>query len=170
MSQLSMSVIKEDAKQYDEFIEIPVTAQGKEYIVKLWPFFSPTSVNKLINELIEFKKKADEEKLKIEDKSWDDLIGYFIVRHFTDIKMTKSKKAKTIYDEFKSAINSKLFEIILKSIPEESMMFVHGKIMELAEMNAKLQERVRQAQKEIQELPLENKDILLKNRKQIPEA
>lgn len=170
MSQLSMNLIKENNKQYKEFVEIPVNAQGQEYIVKIWPFFSPVKVAKLRDELIEFRQNVDKEKLIIEDKEWDDIIAYYIVREFTNIKMTQGKKAKTIYDEFKEAINSKLFEVILKSFPEESIMFVHEKIYELAEMNAKLENRIRQVQKEIKELPLENKDILLKTEKQIPEV
>nr|BDD47801.1 hypothetical protein 2 [Bacillaceae bacterium] len=171
MTQLNMKVIKEDNKRYKEFVTIDIEAQGNTYEVKIYPFLSPSLVAKLRDELIEFRQNVDKEKLTIEDTEWDDLISYFIVRHFTNIKMTKSKKAKTIYEEFKEAINSKLFEVILKSFPEESIMSVHEKIYELAEMNAILEQRMKQIQKEIQGLDLENKDILFnENRKQIPEV
>lgn len=168
--QLKMGIIKEDNKKFDQTLSIDVKVNDEDYEVKIWPFFSPTKVADMRNSLIEFKQNCDKEELIIDNSQWDDIISYFIVRQFTDIKMTTSKKAKTIYAEFKEATNSKLFEVILKSFQEDSLMYVHDKIFELAELNAKLENKVKQTQKEIKDLPLENKELLLGKKKQIPEV
>jgi N-glycosylase/DNA lyase len=161
--QLSMQVIKEDVKKYDEFIELPVKAQGNEYIVKIYPFFKPEKVRDMLNEMIGFYRNCEKEKVNVKDEEFDDIVGYFIVKHFTNIKTTTSEKAKKIYEEFKVAINSQLFEVILKTLPEESIQYVYNKIFEIIELNAKLQNKIKKFQDEIKNLPLENKDILFSN-------
>lgn len=158
--RLSISMIKDEVKMFDEYIDIPFTAQGKEVNVRLYPFFSPTAIRDMVNDLAEFFRNAKKEKVKYKDEEFDDIVGYFILRHFTDIKFTKSKKAKTLYDEFKIIVNSQVFKVLLETIPKESIKAVYDRIFEIIELSAEFENRIKEIQKQIQELPLENRDIL----------
>lgn len=168
--QLSMSIIEKDNRKYNETVELPVDVSGTEYIINIYPFFKPEKVNAMLNELVEFFANARSEGVKLKDEDFDGLIGFYIVKHFTDIKITNSKKAKRIYQEYKTAINSKLFDVILKNIPEESMEYVYDKVFELQELNAKLENQIKRYKEALDELPLENRDILFPKKKQIPEV
>jgi hypothetical protein len=169
--QLSMKVIADDNKKYKEQIEFPVTAQGEEFIVKFHPYFSPTKISSLVEKMILFFQSASKEKLNIPNEEFDDLVGYFIIKTFSNIKMTTSKKAQTIYDEYKMSIDSPLFELILSSIPEESILDVHKRIFDTIELSAKLENKMKMVQEQIQSLDLENKELLLgEKKKQIPEV
>jgi hypothetical protein len=160
--QFSVSQLKDEVSIYDEFVEIPVTAQGTEYIVKMYPYFKPEKVRDLVNELIDFFKAADKEKLVIPKIEEEDLIGYFIIKYFTDMKFTTSKKAKRIYEEFKLALNSDLFKVLMETYPKESFDKVWDRIFEVSEASARLESKVKEAQENIKNLPLENRDVFEK--------
>ncbi|WP_299831213.1 hypothetical protein [uncultured Metabacillus sp.] len=168
--KLSISKLKDEAKVFDEFVEIDVDVNGEEYTVKMYPYFKPEKIRDLVNELTEFFQKAKEEKLEIPKIEEDDLIAFFICKHFTDIKFTTSKKVKKIYEEFKLLINSSLFKVLSKSFPQESVAQVFDRIFEIIETNAVLENKFKQTQEIIKNLPLENKDVLFKQNKQIPEV
>ncbi|PGZ96946.1 hypothetical protein COE51_16375 [Bacillus pseudomycoides] len=165
--QLSMKEIKADSQKYNEYIEIPL--QDDKYVVKVYPYFSPSKVSVLLNDLTNFYRNATEEKVNLNSENFDDILGYFIVRHFSDIKMTKSKKAKMIFEEFKLAQNSTLFELILKSIPEESIDYLFGKVYELIEFSAKLETRLKLAQDQMKNVNLDVENHLNNKEKIIPE-
>jgi hypothetical protein len=153
MSQkLTIKEVKESNKIYNEQIELDVQVGDKEYTVKFKPYFSNIEVKNLVDDIQLFHVNAKKEKLEIQDDEIDDMNGYFIVRHFSDIKMTTSKKAKTLYAEFKEAINSDLFTVILKSIPEESYAKVYDRIKDITELGAKLENQIRQLQQYGQEV------------------
>ncbi|MGM7720490.1 hypothetical protein [Metabacillus sp. Hm71] len=168
--KLTMGIIKEDNKRYKEYLTIDVDVNGENHEVKIYPYFAPEKVAKLRDDFIEFIRNTKKEKVEVDDNEWSDIIGYFIIKHFTDIAMTTSKKAKTIYAEYKQVINSTVTEFILKQFPVESILYVHDKINEISEMEEKLIGRIKNVQKEIKDLDLENKDILLGKKKQIPEV
>lgn len=158
--QVSIAMLKEEVKMYDEFIEIPLTlADGTNYSIKLYPYFKPDKVRDLIDEMTEFIQNCNKEKVEIPKNEEDDLIGYFIVKYFTDLKFTKSKKAKIIYEEFKIALNTEIFKILIEAFPPESIQKVYERMHEVIEANAKLHDIASKAQKQIQELPLENRQL-----------
>lgn len=168
---VTMSMIKEDNKRYKEYLSVDIDVNGESHEVKLYPFFAPEKVAKLRDEIYQFKVNTEKEKLNINESEWSDIIAYFILKYFTNITMTSSKKAKTIYNEYKEVINSRVAEFLLRQFPQESIFYVHDKINEVTEMEAILLDKIKQVQEDIKNLPLENKDILLgKNRKQIPEV
>ena len=159
--QLPFSVIAQENSIYEEFVEFPVFVNDTEYIIKLYPYFSNTKISSLIQELIEFIKNSQEEQLDFDaDAEFSDLIAYFMMRTFTDIKFTSSKKAKAIIQEYEQAKNSDLFKVIISSIPEESITKVYDAIYEIQEVNAKLMNQVKRMQEEYLKLPLENRDII----------
>jgi hypothetical protein len=153
MSQLTMKEVKESNKIYNEVIELPVIVGNQERTVTFKPYFSNVAVKKLVDKIQEFYVNAKKENLEFdEDYSDDDIIYYFIVRQFSDIKFTTSKKAKAIYEEFKEAINSDLFTVILKSIPEESYAKVYDRIKDITELGARLENQIKQLQQYGQEV------------------
>lgn len=157
--QLSMSTVKESNKIYYETVDIELTVGDEEYIVKFSPFFSPITVNEMFQDVGEFLTKSQEEKLDVQDSEFDDILGYFIVKHFTNIKFSQSKKAKAIYAEYNEAKNSKLFDIILKSVPEESMKYVYEKLFERQEMVTKLQTQMESVQKQLKDYNFGSKEV-----------
>lgn len=174
-NQLSVSVLREENKIYDEYVEIPVISQNKEYIIKLYPFFPPEKIKSLVISLAEFFHNAEKEKVKLEAKFEDDLVMYYIVKYFTDIKFSKSKKAKSIYDEFKSVINSKVYKEMVKLFPEQSISEVYDQIFETLDSSALLKEKFKDVQKIFNELPLQNREAfeqlnLIGKQKQITEV
>src|SRR5690554_2468559 len=96
--QLSISMLKEYNKRFDEIVDIPVDFNGEEYVVKMHPFFSPTKVKELVDNLITFYKNAEKEKLSVPQELEDDLVGYFIVGTFSNLKLSLTKKAKSIFE------------------------------------------------------------------------
>jgi N-glycosylase/DNA lyase len=160
--QFSVSQLKDEVSIYDEFVDIPVTVQGKEYIVKMFPYFKPEGIRDLVNEMIDFFKASETEKLMIPQIEEDDLVGYFIVKHFTDMKFTKSKKAKVIYNEFKLVLNSQLFKVLMETYPQESIKSVYDRIFSVIENNEQLKNKFKETQDVIKDLPLENREIFEK--------
>ena len=159
---VSINMLKEEVSMYDEFIEIPVGNSDSEYTLKLYPYFKPEKVRDLVKEMSEFFKLCKKEKVEINSDEEDDIVCFFVVKHFTNITFTKSKKAKKIYDEFKILINSSLYPIIMKTIPEESIKKVYEYAHEVINASVRVEEMFEKAQKQISELPLENRELLEK--------
>ena len=156
--RLPFSAIEKDVSIYNEFVEFPIQTQGKEYIVKFYPYFSNTKIRDLIQELANFAVNIQKEELDFDvDAEFSDVVGYFIMRHFTDIKFTTSKKAKVIYEEYKMALNSDLFKVITECIPEESSTKLYDAIYKTQEMSAKLEGQLKKLQQDYLDLPLENR-------------
>jgi hypothetical protein len=160
--KLSVSQLKDEVSMYDEFAEFPIVISGKEYIVKMFPYFKPEKIRDLVNELFDFLKAADKEKVNIPPIEEDDLVGYFIVKYFTDMTFTKSKKAKVIYNEFKLTLNSKLFKVLMESYPKDSIQLVYDRIYGIIEADAQLKNRFSEMQEVMNNLQLENRDIFEK--------
>ncbi|MBD8004546.1 hypothetical protein [Bacillus norwichensis] len=158
--QFSVAQLKDEIAIYDEFVEIPVTVQGKEYTVKMFPYFKPEKVRDLVKELQEFFQECQKVKFTVPKIEEEDLIGYFIIKHFTNMKFTKSKKVKTIYNEFKIALNSSLFKILMDSYPKESITSVYERIYSVLEASALLEDKIKETQKVIKDMSLENKELL----------
>lgn len=161
--QFSLSQLKEVNKIYDEFIEIPVTVGENEHIIKLYPIFKPEKIRDMVEDMIDFYKKANVENIDIKDSDETDIIGYFVVKHFTDAKTVVSDTAQPIYDEFKLLINSELYKAITSIIPHASMEKVYEYIGEVIKVSAELQKTLKKQQDEIKKLDLKNKDILVKS-------
>jgi hypothetical protein len=160
--QFSVSQLKDEVLIYDEFVEIPVVTQGKEYVVKMYPYFKPEKIRDLVNELIQFFQAADKEKVAIQPIEEEDLIGYYIMKYFTDMKFTKSKKAKNIYAEFKVALNSQLFKVLMETYPQDSIQHVYKRIFDIGEAKEMFENKFQEAQEMIKDLPLENRDVIQK--------
>lgn len=167
--KLTISHIKNDNKRYKESVSIDIDVNGEPHEIKIYPFFSPQKVADLRDDFYSFLSLAKKEKVEIEIAG-SDIIGYYVIKHFTDVSMTTSKKADYIYKEIKEVLNSKVAEFILKQFPQESMSYLYDKIYEIAELDDKLSNEIKRVQKEIQELPLENREIILGKQKQIPEV
>ena len=159
---VSINMLKEEVSMYDEYLEIPVGNDNSEYILKLYPYFKPEKVRDLVKEMSEFFKTCKKEKVEIKTDEEDDIVCFFIVKHFTNITFTKSKKAKKIHEEYKILINSSLYPTIMKTIPEESIKKVYEYAQEVIDASAKLEVMLENVQKQIQELPLENRELLNK--------
>ena len=157
--QLSIAQLKPEVDVYKESIDVPVTLPNSEdeINVKLFPLFSPTSVAKLVNEYLLFLAQCKQENVEVLEEDEGDILGYFIVKYFTDIKTTKSKKAKMIIEEVDLLKNSQLYKELMKLFPVASVQSVHERIMEVNEAFANLEGQMRVIQKQMNELDLENR-------------
>ena len=160
--QMSIQLLKPEVDMYDEFVELNVRPQGYEedLIVKLFPLFKPDTVNTLVVEYFELLAQCNKEKIEVDKAQEGDILGYLIVKYFTDIKTTKSKKAKTILEEVDLLKNSQLYKEIMELYPKESIASVHNRILELNEAFVQLEGQLKTLQDEYQNLDLENRDVL----------
>lgn len=163
--QVSIKMLEQEVKMYDEFVEIPVTIQGStdEYVIKLYPSFKPERVRELVDEMIEFFKAAEKENLTVPQVEEDDLVGFFAIKYFTNLKFTTSKKAKTIYKDFKTVINTSVFKELSQTFPKKSTDSIIARIYEVRDQSATFKTMINRAQQVIQDLPLESRDKLIKN-------
>ncbi|GLI86641.1 hypothetical protein ANABIO32_44880 [Rossellomorea marisflavi] len=161
--QLSIANLEEEISHFDEVVEVDFEGRnGEKYTIKIKPFFKPEKVRNLVVELIDFYKKAEEEKLKIPEFEQEDLIPFFIIKHFTNIKFTRSKKAKKVYEEFKTAINAAMFIPLLDAFPQESIQAVYERIYDQIEKTAQFKEKyLEQAQAILGEMK-DNTKVLYK--------
>lgn len=165
---ISVSTLKEQNKKFDEVVNvIEIEQNGKIEMLKFYPFFSYDKIRKCTLELLTFYENAQKEKIEIDPLEEDDIVNYFIMRHFcTGITLTKSKKAKTIYNEFMVIYRNDLYKLMKETvfeseIVEKSKEDLYKEIFALLEKSAKLENKFKQMQKMIQDLPLENKDIIM---------
>ena len=165
--QVSVNLLKKEVDIYNEHVDIPVNVPGMEdeFIIKLYPYFKPEKVRDVVKDLAQFYTKCKDEKIPYKDEEHDDLVGFFIVKHFTNLKMSKSNKAKKVYEDFKVVINTDIFKFLMDSIPEESIEKVYSYMYEVIESSSKLETLVRQKQQEIENLPLKSRDILFPENK-----
>ncbi|MGZ9868114.1 hypothetical protein ACU3L3_06805 [Priestia endophytica] len=163
--QFSPAMLTEEYNIYKETVDIPVYVGDEEITIKLTPYFSPDSITEMLVEMQNFYQKAEEEKLEVNDLEKEELIGCFIMKKYTDMKFTRSQKAKTLFEEFKKLKNSMLYkEFITELIPKESINKVYETIFKMYEMvaenEAMLQEKITEIHEQMQGLPLENREII----------
>ena len=160
--QMSIQLLKPEVDMYDEFVELNVRPQGYEedLIVKLFPLFKPNVTNNLVAEYFELLAQCNKENIEVDEADKGDILGYLIVKYFTDIKTTKSKKVKTILEEVDLLKNSQLYKEIMELYPKESIASVHNRILELNEAYVQLEGQLKTLQEEYQNLDLENRDVL----------
>ncbi|MFJ7680325.1 hypothetical protein ACIQXQ_20060 [Peribacillus sp. NPDC097198] len=140
MTSLKISDIKKENDIYKVKVDVNVYVNGVKHVVKVVPFFKPSKVVMLVDDLIGFYKKAATEKITIEEKYEHDVIGYFMLKHFTNIKFTTSKTAYRIYDEFQSIIESPIYKSLLLAFPEESIKAVYERILDVQEASERIKQ------------------------------
>lgn len=164
---LPISALKEEVNVYDELIDVATyNHKGKEHKIQFTPLFKYDKIKKLTLQFGQFYQAAMQEKFEIDPTDEDDLLNYFIIKHFgKGLKFTTSKKAKTIYNEFKLLQNSDLYkvfreEVFTNELVDKSREEVIKEIFANIELNAKYAKRLEEAQELIKNLPLENREIL----------
>ena len=160
--QVSANMLKPEADLHKEYVEIPVDVPGSDdiHIIKLYPSFSPEKIRDCVKEMAEFFNNCTKEKTTYKKEEEHDILLFFVVRHFTNLKMSKSKKSKKIYDDFKPVVNTELFRLLAKSFPQSSIDKVYDYAEQVIEATAKLENKLKSNQELIDTLPLENKDTL----------
>jgi len=158
--QLSLKTVKKENQLYKEKFDIPVKVDGVVYNIKITPFFSPEKIKKVMDEFSKIVKMADDEKVVIEDKEVFNIIDCLLIKEFTDIKFSNNRKAATILAEFKELLNSPLHRELMEAFPEQSVLDAYGRFNDFNASAAKFERLVKQQQKEVDDLPLENRDIL----------
>ena len=160
--QFSVSMLKPEVDIYKETVPVPVEVDGKEIDINITPYFSPESINALLIDLGDFFTKAQEENLDVNSISQEDFVNCFILKHYTDMKFTSGKKAKTLLDLLKILINSKLYNELLNIFPKESLVSVQEAIFKVYESSIEQEELITQKLMEAQaNMPeLQNPELL----------
>jgi hypothetical protein len=160
--RLSMTALKKENKLYKHFEEIEVVAQGEINVIKVFPFFSPEKVRELVDDAMEFIQNARKENIVINDNEQSDILAYFLIKYFTDVRgFTASKKAKDIYDEYKIVLNAEVFNEIVKIFPEESIEKVYQRVIQVNNASEIITRQFNQYKSTVDSLNLKNKDVLL---------
>lgn len=161
--KLSLKQVEKENEIYKETIDVPIKVNGEDYAIVMYPFFSPTRIENVVNEFAKFAENAKEEKLKIKENDEIHIVHCFVIKEFTDIKFTTSKKAKTIYAEFKQLINNPLYKELTNYFLKDSMDLVYEAFQNELAYFKKIEDLMSKTQQEIKNLPIENKEILLKS-------
>lgn len=142
--------IEQEVAVYDEMVEFNVEVNGKDEVVKFYPYFKDSKINELIKELSEFYANTKTEKIFIKDEEFPDIVMFFIIRHFTDLEFEKNTKADVLYKQFNVVKNARLFKLLAEAIPRESVTNVFNKaneLMEQAEVLLKTQAKIMEMNK-----------------------
>ena len=107
---ISINDLASEVEIYDQTVSFDVEVNGEEMEIKYYPYFKPTKINELIEELIWFYQKAKEEGIEIQDKRFPEIVMFFILRHFTDLQFGEPKNAERLFKEFNIVVNSALFK------------------------------------------------------------
>lgn len=160
--QVSVNMLKKEVEIYDKFVEIPVNVSdsNEPFVIKLYPYFKPEKIRNCVKEMGLFFKNCEEEKVTFSKEEEDDLVIFFIIRHFTNLKMGSSEKAKKIYGDFRTVINSEIYRILVDSFPEESINKVHDFAFEAIKNSEKINNKTIEHQKLVKELQIKHKDVL----------
>ncbi|MGD6896089.1 hypothetical protein [Bacillus infantis] len=138
MSKVTSKMLLEDNEIYDEFVEVTLTHQGEEHVIKVYPFISPVKVAEIVDQVQDFLQNAYKEKLIIQE-SPADLLAYFLVKNTTDVTFTRSKKVKSIYQEFKQLLHSKAFRLIVSTYPEATYTELNERVLQVNNFNSSLE-------------------------------
>lgn len=149
--QVTGSMLKDESKIYQEYIEIPINVKDEEYIVKMYPYFKPDKVKDCVKDITIFFQSCGEQNFKYKKNEENDIVFYFIVKHFTDIKLTSSKKVKTIYGEYKALINSDIGQVLMRAFPEESIQRIYTRMLDVLDASAKIEESLLKNENKVQE-------------------
>jgi len=158
--QLSLKMIKEENKKYDEVIDLTFTRGDEEFVIKVNPYFSPLKIKNLLKEYKQFIDNTEKEKVKITDEEKLEIIPCFMIKEFTDINFGTAKTAKSVFANFKALMNHIMFKEIVNAFPETSKVSVLEEINDRIGEGAKIQRLFEQTQEELKNLPLENKEVL----------
>jgi len=162
-NQLSLTEVKKENEIYKERISFDVKVNGNDFTINMTPYFSPFKVENLVTSYSEFAAKAGEEKVTIRDNEAIDIVHCFVIKEFTDVKFSNAKKAKSILAEFKQLMNNRLYKELMMAFPPESLNDVYEALQDKLAVLSKLQNDLVKTKLEIDELPLENRDILFKD-------
>lgn len=163
---LNITKIKKSNQIYSEKIEVKFDFDN-EHVVTIYPYFKPEKSVELLKDFGEYIKLSEDEGIEINDDMFVDLVMAFIIHKFSSLKLPDYKKPKLFTQAFTALINSKYYPQICKEFPQESIEEVFERIYEQFEASAKIQRHVNQTKEIIKDLPLENKDVLLKENKHL---
>ena len=133
---------------------------NEPFIIKLYPYFKPEKIKDCVNEMGLFFKKCEDEKITISKEEEDDIVIFFIIRHFTNLKMSSSEKAKRIYNDFKTVINSDVYRFLVETLPEESIIKVYDFAFEAIKNTEKINRKTTEHQNLVEDFREKHKDIL----------
>ncbi|MEM4995019.1 hypothetical protein WKH56_20855 [Priestia sp. SB1] len=157
--QLSLKTIEKENEIYKEKINIPLTVDGQEFVIKLTPFFAPLKIKNAMKMFGEFCQEADKDKVEIKNEDVFDIINCFLIKEFTDIKFG-ARKAKTILAEFKQLMNNQLYRELMEAFPPASLEEAHGYFNDMNALAAKVENMIKRTQEKVKNLPLDNPEIL----------
>ena len=160
--QVSVNMLKKDVDVFDKYVEIPVNVadSNEPFIIKLYPYFKPEKIRDCVKDMGLFFKKCEDEKITISKEEEDDIVVFFIIRHFTNLKMSSSEKAKRIYNDFKTVINSDVYRFLVDTLPEESITKVFDFAFETIKNVEKIHNKTVEHQNLIKDLRVKHKDVL----------
>lgn len=155
--QLNISKVREDNKRYNEKHRIEWD-DGEVYL-DIWPYLKPEKIDEMFEYMSDMLDKIEKEELDFDvDKYFYDFIMYCIIITFSTF--SRPSGAKSLLQHFIDLINSRFYNDIALEFPQVEVNKVFEKIFKAYEVNAELTKIQEQFKKQLESLPLENKDIL----------
>jgi hypothetical protein len=114
--KLTLVDIKNENKRYSEKKRIDLSED--EYVV-IYPYFAPTKMSELIQEMVSDKQRATEAGLEFDKINMGDWFLFNIVYKFADLGIPSDIKKKIA--AFNVLVDWKHFGKIVESYPQESI-------------------------------------------------
>ena len=135
--KLTLTDIKNSNKKFTQKKRVDLSDGSHLFI---YPYFSPTSKNELIKEIMTEFTKATELGLDFKKINFADWTAFNLIYKYADLGIPKDIKKKII--AFHELLNYELFGEILASFPKESIDGFNETVLQVQQnLNAILQER-----------------------------
>lgn len=126
--KLTLAMIKEEVKKYDEKVKIQLSDDVHTFI---YPNFSPSKISEMIKETITDAIRAKEANIDFDQINMAEWGLFNIIKHFCDLGIPSDIKKKV--QSYLFLRDSDYFEQILKSFPKESINKVEESLKRVTE-------------------------------------
>lgn len=171
--KLPMKLVKEDAKKYNETIEVEFIDDGKVYTVTVRPYFDIVGINNVIQRIGDELNEMKNAGIKFDDRLFPLFLLYHTLIEFSDFPASKSKNVKERMAYFIEVVKTKYFKECIDVFIQEEFNKVWDRVIETIVTSEKMYNMFEKIKKEAERLELQNpeiKEILKQTHKETSES
>lgn len=144
--KLTIKAVKDDNKKYAEKKRIDFA--GTDYYINIYPYFSPTKIKDMYEDLADTMKKSKEMNIDIKDSYIQEFLLFFVIKHFSDLYTPK--KTKELIQFFIEFINTDYYQLIIKEYNQEEINKVISKLFEVYGTSSDIEKTTKNLKEQIE--------------------
>lgn len=145
--KLTMQMVKEDVKKYDEVERIYF---DDDAYIDMHPYFDPHKVANMLELIIDDLSVFRKEGIEINDEMFIHWIHFRIIKTFS--KMYFPKETLKLYNFFLEFIRSRYYPQIMKLIPKEELENIYNQVIEMFKAGERILKESKKLEREIERL------------------